>query len=83
MGRPTTGGAASVILTLTVLHWGADAAPSALALPRQTNPNKSKPSQIKPSKSAWFNLVLFVRIGTFQWVTANQIRKTFLLSHCA
>jgi hypothetical protein len=42
----------------------------------QTNPSKSKPHQIKPSKIAWIYLVLFVRIGTFQWVTANPNKKT-------
>jgi hypothetical protein len=41
----------------------------------QINPNKTKPGQIKPSKIAWCNLVLFVRIGTFQWVTANPNKK--------
>ena len=37
----------------------------------QAKPNKSKSGQTKPSKSAWIYLVLFVRIGAFQWVTAN------------
>ena len=37
----------------------------------QTKPNKTKRHQINPSKNAWFYLVLFVRIRTFQWVTAN------------
>ena len=48
--------------------------------PVQINPNKTKPGQIKPSKIAWFNLVLFVRIGTFQWVTANPNKKSLPLS---
>src|ERR1700722_18600749 len=49
----------------------------------QTNPSKTKPDQIRPSKIAWFYLVLFVRIGTFQWVTANPNRIFLPLSHCA
>ena len=44
---------------------------------RQANPNKSKPHQTNPNKIAWFYLVLFVRIGIFQWVTANP-NKIFL-----
>src|SRR5271165_7404977 len=36
----------------------------------QISPSQSKPSQAKPSKIAWISLVLFVRIGTYQWVTA-------------
>jgi hypothetical protein len=43
----------------------------------QTNPSKTKHHQIKPSKIAWFYLVLFVRIRTFQWVTANPNKKIF------
>jgi hypothetical protein len=46
-------------------------------LGRQIKPSKSKPTQIKPSKITWFYLVLFVRIGTFQWVTANPNKKSF------
>jgi hypothetical protein len=38
-------------------------------------PDASKQDQAKPSKNAWICLVLFVRIGTFQWVTAEKIRK--------
>jgi hypothetical protein len=38
-------------------------------------PNKSKQNQIDPDKKAWICLVLFVRIGTFQWVTANPNKK--------
>ena len=37
----------------------------------QANPSKTNQDQIRPSKIAWFYLVLFVRIGAFQWVTAN------------
>jgi hypothetical protein len=48
----------------------------------QAKPNKSKPHQINPSKIARFYLVLFVRIGTFQWVTANPNKKSCPLSHC-
>ena len=33
-----------------------------------------------PSKIAWIYLVLFVRIGTFQWVTANPNKKFFFVS---
>jgi hypothetical protein len=42
----------------------------------QINPNKTKQGQIKPSKIAWFNLVLFVRIGTFQWVIVNPNKNS-------
>jgi hypothetical protein len=38
--------------------------------------NTSKPRQANPSKNAWFCLVLFVRIGTFQWVAAEKARKS-------
>jgi hypothetical protein len=37
----------------------------------QANPSQSKQIQIGPSEIAWIYLVLFVRIETFQWVTAN------------
>jgi hypothetical protein len=37
--------------------------------------NPSKQIQIKPSKIAWNSLVLFVRIGTFQRVTREKIKK--------
>ena len=37
---------------------------------RQARPSKSKPRQANPNKIAWICLVLFVRIGTYQWVTA-------------
>src|ERR1700733_10700832 len=46
----------------------------------QTKPSKTKPGQIKPSNFAWFNLVLFVRIWTFQWVTTNA-NKNFSSCH--
>ena len=47
-------------------------------------PSKTKPSQAKPNKNAWFCLVLFVRIGTFQWVTAIPNKKIRLrLRMCA
>jgi hypothetical protein len=49
----------------------------------QTNPSKSKPDQINPSKIAWIYLVLFVRNGAFQWVTANPNKKSVLLSGLA
>jgi hypothetical protein len=32
------------------------------------------PCQANPSKNSWFCLVLFVRIGTFQWVKMRKIR---------
>src|SRR5208282_1983936 len=38
----------------------------------QARPSKSKPPQANPNKIAWICLVLFVRIGTYQWVTANS-----------
>src|SRR3984957_481947 len=48
----------------------------------QIKSSKTKPRQIRPSNFAWFYLVLFVRIGTFQSVTANPNKKIFPLSHC-
>jgi hypothetical protein len=39
---------------------------------RELAPNKSNQ---KPSKKAWISFVLFVRIGTFQWVTSKKIKK--------
>jgi hypothetical protein len=42
---------------------------------------KGKQNQIKPSKSAWISLVLFGRIRTFQWVTANPNKKNLFPSH--
>jgi hypothetical protein len=42
----------------------------------QTEPNRTKQNQTEPSKIAWFYLVLFVGIGTFQWVTANPSKKS-------
>ena len=54
--------------------------PRLTALGSQTNPSKSKQNQINPSKMAWICLDLFVRIGTFQWVAAEKIKKPFLLS---
>jgi hypothetical protein len=33
--------------------------------------------------NAWICLVLFVRIGTFQWVMANLNRKSAAISDCA
>src|SRR5271165_3198928 len=44
----------------------------------QHGPSKTKPSQTNPNKIAWISLVLFVRIGTYQWVTAIP-NKNFLL----
>jgi hypothetical protein len=47
--------------------------------PLQAQPSKSKPGQAHPNKIAWICVVLFVRIGTYQWVTAIS-NKNFLLS---
>src|ERR1700722_13117006 len=44
----------------------------------QINPSKTKPNQTNPSKIAWICLVLFGRIGTFQWVRANPNKKILL-----
>jgi hypothetical protein len=52
---------------------GLDPAISAL---QPSNPNKTKQNQINPSEMAWIWLVLFVRIGTFQWATANPNKKS-------
>jgi hypothetical protein len=41
------------------------------AMRTQIKPSKTKHGQTQPSKIAWFDLVLFVRIGAFQWVMAN------------
>jgi hypothetical protein len=43
------------------------------------NPSNTKLIQAEPSKIAWICLVLFVPIGTFQWVTAKKIKKSCLL----
>ena len=58
--------------------------PSLRAFTRPADPpasavqsNLSKPIQTNPSKITWFCLVLFVRIGTFQWVTATELRERF------
>ncbi len=51
--------------------------PSSMA---QTHPSKTKQIQIKMLGFAWICLVLFVRIGTFQWVTAEKIEIFFWLS---
>ena len=50
---------------------------SQIQLAGEFRPRKSKQNQIKPRKNAWICLVLFVRIGTFQGVTANPNRKIF------
>ena len=43
----------------------------------QTKPSQTKPDQINPSKIAWFCLlVLFVRIETFQCLTANPNKNS-------
>ena len=42
-----------------------------------TRPNSSKQNQANPSKIAWIYLVLFVRFGTYQWVTAEKIKNSF------
>jgi hypothetical protein len=36
--------------------------------------------QANPSKGAWISLVLFVGMGTFQWVAPQKIRQLALLS---
>jgi hypothetical protein len=45
-------------------------------------PSRTKQNQVKPSKIAWISLVLFVRIWTFQWVTAEKNKKEFLTPFC-
>src|SRR5208282_3362253 len=40
-------------------------------------PSKPKPSQANPNKMAWICLFLFVRIGTYQWVTAIPNKNFF------
>jgi Cupin len=47
---------------------------------RLSRPNKSKQNLAEPNKTKQNSLVLFVRIGTFQWVTANPNKKSFPLS---
>jgi hypothetical protein len=48
-----------------------------IQLTGEFRPRKSKQNQIKPRKNAWICLVLFVRIGAFQGVTANPNKKIF------
>jgi hypothetical protein len=45
----------------------------------QEKPRKTKDDQTKPNKNAWIDLVLFVRIGTFQWVTRKPNKKSRFL----
>jgi hypothetical protein len=40
-------------------------------------PSLSKPSPANPRKSPWVCLVLFVQIGTFQWVAAIKNENFF------
>src|SRR5271165_5370237 len=54
----------------------------AVVLFKRAAPSKAKPIQINPNKFAWICLVLFVRIGTFQGVTAIP-NKNFLLPFCS
>ena len=42
----------------------------------------AKSIQIKSSEKAWISLVLFVRIGTFQRVTGEKIKKSTRVSGC-
>jgi hypothetical protein len=49
----------------------------------QARPSKSKPSQANPNKIAWSCLVLFVRIGTYQWVAAIPIKNVRIFSPLA
>jgi hypothetical protein len=42
------------------------------ALNAQADPSHTKPLQANPNKIAWFCLVLFVRIGTYQWLTGDS-----------
>jgi hypothetical protein len=59
----------SVLLTL------GPARGRAIAESPVSRPNKTMQNQIKPSHFAWFYLVLFVRIGTFQGLHGIQIKK--------
>jgi len=43
----------------------------------QARPSKSKRAQANPNKIAWICLVLFVRIGTYQWVTVIPNKNFF------
>jgi hypothetical protein len=45
--------------------------------PIPARPSKAKPGQANPNKIAWIYLVLFVRIGTYQWVTAIPNKNFF------
>jgi hypothetical protein len=40
-------------------------------------PSRTKPGQANPNKMAWICLVLFVRIGTFQWVAPIPNKNFF------
>jgi hypothetical protein len=43
--------------------------------PNQAGPKKTKKNQEKPRKNPWIFLDSFVRIRTFQWVTAIAKQK--------
>jgi hypothetical protein len=43
-------------------------------------PSKNKQNQAEPSKNPWICLVLFVRIGAFQWVAADPNKNNSLAS---
>jgi hypothetical protein len=69
--------------------YGVDRVPSSPSIPNPRGANQAgvvpnprprgKPGQANPNKIAWICLVLFVRIGTYQWVTAIP-NKNFLSS---
>ena len=70
-GRRACPDSTSLDGTDAVAPTAADALHGAVAgSSRPPNPSKPSQTQVNPSKIAWFCLVLFVRIGTFQWVTA-------------
>src|SRR5208282_4629337 len=58
--------------TTAVLFRTIQIPPNPQSKPGQANPNSAKAN---PNKNAWFYLVLFVRFGTYQWVTAIPNKK--------
>jgi hypothetical protein len=54
---------------------GADGRNRPAPLSHRRGPNSAKQNQGDPNQIAWICLILFVRIGTFQRVTAEKIKK--------
>jgi hypothetical protein len=76
LGRLDGGGCRRQI---TASYWVITSAPISFSKigPRKTKGNPRKTHQ-NPRKNPWIYLDLFVRIGTFQWVTADPNKKICL-----